>query len=93
MLGAGISGLFGGGSSEAPAPAEAAPPPPQTQATQNAWGDQPGISCEGDAKAFTKCLDEHSGNMQICNWYLEQLVRDFFAHVGIMIGWMGFDDS
>ena len=31
-------------------------------------------SCELDAKNFTQCLDQNGGNMQICNWYLEQLV-------------------
>ena len=41
------------------------------QAQQNSWGAR---SCEADAKQFTKCLDENQGNMQICNWYLEQLV-------------------
>lgn len=37
----------------------------------NAWGPR---SCEMDAKKFTTCLDENQGNMQICGWYLEQLV-------------------
>ena len=37
----------------------------------NSWGPR---SCEVDAKQFTKCLDENQGNMQICGWYLEQLV-------------------
>ena len=32
-------------------------------------------SCESDAKSFTKCMDDYQGNMQICSWYLEQLVR------------------
>lgn len=40
-------------------------------AQQNSWGAR---SCEADAKQFTKCLDENQGNMQICSWYLEQLV-------------------
>lgn len=31
-------------------------------------------SCELDAKNFTQCLDQNGGNMQICGWYLEQLV-------------------
>ncbi|OTA06428.1 hypothetical protein A9Z42_0071630 [Trichoderma parareesei] len=30
-------------------------------------------NCAGAAQNFTKCLDENGGNMQICNWYLEQL--------------------
>lgn len=37
----------------------------------NQWGPR---SCETDAKTFTKCLDDNQGNMQICGWYLEQLV-------------------
>lgn len=63
--------MFGG--SSAPAEAQAAPAPAEAQAS-NQWGDRNGVSCEADAKSFTKCLDEHQGNMQICNWYLEQLV-------------------
>ena len=31
-------------------------------------------SCDTDARSFTKCMDEYQGNMQICSWYLEQLV-------------------
>ena len=73
MLGAGISGIFGGGSSQ-PAAAEAAPPPPVTQANTNAWGDSSNVSCDADAKSFTNCMSEHRGDMQICGWYLEQLV-------------------
>ncbi|KLO84497.1 small unique nuclear receptor co-repressor [Fusarium fujikuroi] len=30
-------------------------------------------NCAGVAQNFTKCMDENNGNMQICNWYLEQL--------------------
>jgi hypothetical protein len=41
------------------------------QQEQSNWGAK---SCEVDAKQFTKCLDENNGNMQICGWYLEQLV-------------------
>jgi coiled-coil-helix-coiled-coil-helix domain-containing protein 2 len=74
-IGHAIGGFFGGGSS---APAE------QTSGTvaaqgqnqeQNSWGPR---SCEVDAKQFTKCLDENQGNMQICSWYLEQLVCNQF---------------
>lgn len=35
------------------------------------WGAR---NCEQDAKSFTQCLDQNQGNMQICGWYLEQLV-------------------
>ena len=68
-VGNAIGGLFSGGSS-APAPVEAAPAAnvqTQSQQAQN--------NCAGAAQQFTKCMDDHSGNMQICNWYLEQLVR------------------
>ncbi|PPQ96126.1 hypothetical protein CVT26_004761 [Gymnopilus dilepis] len=61
-IGHGLSSmLFGGGSaSETPAPAQAAP------AQQ-----QQGISCEAQAKDFTKCLEK--ADLPSCTWYLEQL--------------------
>lgn len=74
-VGHAIGGFFGGGSS---APAEAQPQQDNSvqaqggQAQENNWGAR---SCETDAKQFTKCLDENQGNMQICGWYLQQLVR------------------
>ena len=66
--------MFGGSSS-----------PAEQQATENAVASQVNEgssqstswsprSCETDAKTFTKCLDENQGNMQICGWYLDQLV-------------------
>ncbi|KAI1296107.1 hypothetical protein F5Y03DRAFT_398937 [Xylaria venustula] len=66
-IGHAIGGLFGGGSS---APAEASP-----QQTNAANQNQQQITnnCAGAAESFTKCMDDNSGNMQICNWYLEQL--------------------
>ncbi|KAI9740122.1 MAG: hypothetical protein M1818_004873 [Claussenomyces sp. TS43310] len=73
-IGHAIGGFFGGGSS---APVEqqhesamATQTQEQAQA-QSSWGPR---SCETDAKQFTKCLDENQGNMQICGWYLEQLL-------------------
>lgn len=69
MVGAGITGLFGGGSSSPPATESASPPPTQVQS--NSWGD---ASCEADAKAFKKCLDDYQSDMTTCGWYLEQLV-------------------
>ncbi|KAH6607293.1 hypothetical protein Trco_003606 [Trichoderma cornu-damae] len=64
-IGHAIGGLFSGGSSEpAPAPAQAQAAPQQSQQYNN---------CAGAAQNFTKCLDDNGGNMQICNWYLEQL--------------------
>ena len=87
MMGAGISGMvclslvgvghsaadrwktqFGGGSS-APSPAEQAAPAPLTAQSESGTAH-----CDADVKNFTKCLDDNNGNMQICSWYLEQLV-------------------
>ncbi|KAI9848528.1 MAG: hypothetical protein M1837_007197 [Sclerophora amabilis] len=74
-IGHAIGGFFGGGSS---APAEAQQDTNMIgseQQSTNAYGDSSfgAASCEGDARQFTKCLDENGGNMQICSWYLEQL--------------------
>ena len=68
-----------GGSSSAPAEQQQSDTGLASQANNdgyqnNQWGAR---SCENDAKTFTKCLDEHQGNMQICGWYLEQLVNLF----------------
>ncbi|KAM0255640.1 hypothetical protein ACHAQJ_005565 [Trichoderma viride] len=62
-VGHAIGGFFSGGSSE--------PAAVQTQAAPQQ--DQQYNNCAGAAQNFTKCLDENGGNMQICNWYLEQL--------------------
>ena len=62
-IGHGITGLFGGSSAPA-APAENAP----VQQQQMMAG-----ACEADAKAFTKCMDDYKGDMNVCSWYLEQL--------------------
>lgn len=74
-IGHAFGGLFGGGSSSAAEPQQA----DNSVANQandagyhnSNWGQR---SCEADAKSFTKCLDENGGNMQICGWYLDQLV-------------------
>lgn len=60
--------MFGGGSSAAePAPAQVqAAAPQQDNLSQN-------NNCASAATDFTRCMDEQNGNMQICNWYLEQL--------------------
>ncbi|EGU77104.1 hypothetical protein FOXB_12402 [Fusarium oxysporum f. sp. conglutinans Fo5176] len=46
--------------------------PVQAQAApqEQSWNQN---NCAGVAQNFTKCMDENNGNMQICNWYLEQL--------------------
>ena len=74
-IGHAIGGMFGGGSS-APAEQQQSDSAVAGQANNegyqsNQWGAR---SCENDAKVFTKCLDENQGNMQICGWYLDQLV-------------------
>ena len=73
-IGHAIGGFFGGGS----APQEqqegnfAAQHSDNAPGQENSWaGTQ---SCDADARNFTKCMDENQGNMQICSWYLQQLV-------------------
>jgi len=76
-IGHAIGGFFGGGSSQ-PAEQQQDNNAVQSQGGQaaesNSWGAR---DCGVDAQQFTKCLDENKGNMQICGWYLEQLVRYF----------------
>jgi hypothetical protein len=73
-IGHAIGGFFGGGSSQpAEQPQNSVAAQGQDAAQNNNWGAR---SCDADAKQFTKCMDENQGNMQICSWYLEQLVRD-----------------
>ncbi|KAI1811674.1 hypothetical protein GGS20DRAFT_561916 [Poronia punctata] len=67
-IGHAIGGFFGGGSSSAPAET---PAPATTNMSDN--NHQMNNNCAGAVESFTKCMDDHSGNMQICNWYLEQL--------------------
>jgi hypothetical protein len=60
-IGHGISNmLFGGGGGT-----QEAPPVQQQQEFQS------GISCEVQAKEFTKCLEK--ADLPSCSWYLEQL--------------------
>jgi coiled-coil-helix-coiled-coil-helix domain-containing protein 2 len=73
-IGHAIGGFFGGGSSAPAQQDDGAVAASSQNQDQNSWGPR---SCEVDAKQFTKCLDDNQGNMQICNWYLEQLVRIF----------------
>ena len=81
-IGHAVGSLFtGGGSSSAPAEAQQAPAAPAAQPMDNglyqsqSWGETP--ACENDVRAFRKCMDENSGNMSICGWYLDQLVCVF----------------
>ncbi|TFK19576.1 hypothetical protein FA15DRAFT_674296 [Coprinopsis marcescibilis] len=64
-IGHGLSSmLFGGGGHAAPATAEASAPPVQQQQSS-------GLSCEVQAKDFTRCLEK--ADLPSCTWYLEQL--------------------
>lgn len=71
-VGHAITGFFGGSSAPAAEqPQQNAVATQGNQAAESSWGQR---SCDVDAKQFTKCMDENQGNMQICGWYLEQLV-------------------
>ncbi|KAG4434761.1 hypothetical protein IFR05_009752 [Cadophora sp. M221] len=71
-VGHAITGFFGGSSAPAAEqPQQNAVATQGSQAAESSWGQR---SCDVDAKQFTKCMDENQGNMQICGWYLEQLV-------------------
>ena len=69
-MGAGITGLFGGSSSSAPV--EAAPQQQQVAAPTTTTQEQ-AKHCDADARNFTRCLEDNGGNMQICDYYLQQL--------------------
>ena len=66
-IGHGITGLFSGGSSAPAAPAE------NVNAAVEQQQRTAGGACEADAKAFTRCMDDFKGDMNVCSWYLEQL--------------------
>ncbi|TFK49179.1 hypothetical protein OE88DRAFT_1737376 [Heliocybe sulcata] len=72
-IGHGISSmLFGGGSARAEEPPSAQQLSEQATAAPFANQQQAaGISCEGQAKEFTKCLEK--ADLPSCTWYLEQL--------------------
>jgi coiled-coil-helix-coiled-coil-helix domain-containing protein 2 len=65
-IGHGITSLFSGGSAAAPVEQQQ----PQTPIQQQQIGAG---GCETDAKAFTKCMDDFKGDMNVCSWYLDQL--------------------
>ncbi|KAI1919196.1 hypothetical protein LOZ58_004340 [Ophidiomyces ophidiicola] len=78
-IGHAVGSFFTGGSSSAPAEAAQAPPAAASpmdnslyQANSSSSWSQGG-ACETDIKAFRTCMDEHSGNMSICGWYMDQL--------------------
>lgn len=67
-LGAGISSMFGGSSAPAAEPVQQAVAPAQQQQYQ-----EQARACDADARNFTRCLETNDGNMQICDYYLQQL--------------------
>ena len=81
-IGHGISSLFGGGSAAA---VDQVDPVLQAQAQEPVYGR----ACEGDARTFTKCLDENRGEhaMSICGWYFDQLVCFIIAGFIAMLRW------
>ncbi|RDX42444.1 hypothetical protein K466DRAFT_573108 [Polyporus arcularius HHB13444] len=66
-IGHGLSNMLFGSSHSAPAAPEAPAVPVQQQSSYQPQG----ISCELQAKEFTKCLE--SADINSCSWYLEQL--------------------
>lgn len=78
-IGHAIGGFFGGGSSQPAEVASDSAVQSQAQDGSTYQSTNYGRSCETDAKAFTRCLDENKGSdyqMSICGWYLEQLVSN-----------------
>ncbi|KAG8735259.1 hypothetical protein FRC10_010813 [Ceratobasidium sp. 414] len=67
-LGHGLSSMLFGGRTEAPPPAEYQQPVQQQQQHQQ---QNSGLSCDFQAKEFTKCME--TGDINTCGWYLEQL--------------------
>ncbi|KAI0701373.1 hypothetical protein BC835DRAFT_1411514 [Cytidiella melzeri] len=66
-IGHGLSSmLFGGSSSQVPEAAPVAQAAPVQQSYQNQ-----ALSCDTQAKEFTKCLEK--ADLPSCTWYLEQL--------------------
>jgi coiled-coil-helix-coiled-coil-helix domain-containing protein 2 len=61
VVGAGISSMFGGGSSQ-----------PQSVQEPIQQNQQPvAAQCEPDQKAFMKCLDAHPNDITPCQFYLD----------------------
>lgn len=73
-LGAGITGLFsGGGNSNAVDNGQQQQQQPATLQAQQSSNSAGGAPCELDARNFTRCLDENSGELGPCDFYLQQL--------------------
>lgn len=79
-IGHAIGGLFSGGSSAPAEPQQAAPADSQpmdsglwqSNAANTSYENSP---CATDIRNFRQCMDDHRGDMSICGWYLDQLVR------------------
>ena len=77
-IGHSIGSLFTGGSSQAEPQAQQQQQMPTaydsygSQAQQNNSYNS-GISCEADAKQFTKCLEATNNDMSACSYYLDAL--------------------
>lgn len=72
-MAAGVSSMFGGGGSSEPQQQEQQEQYPSQQYQPMAASTQNGASCEGDAKAFTQCLEATNNDMSACKWYLDAL--------------------
>ncbi|CDO92999.1 unnamed protein product [Kluyveromyces dobzhanskii CBS 2104] len=69
-IGAGMTGLFSGSSS---APAEQQQQQVAAPLQADTFQNQQASHCDVDARNFTRCLEDNSGNMQTCEYYLQQL--------------------
>lgn len=67
-IGAGLTGMFSGSSAPAEQQQQQVASPVQQQAFQ-----QEAAHCDVDARNFTRCLSDNNGNMQTCDYYLQQL--------------------
>lgn len=79
-IGHAIGGFFGGGSSSAqPAQDQYQQPvdnysQPGQMYNANASAQQDASGpCATDIKSFTNCMNQNNGDMNICQWYLDQL--------------------
>ncbi|KAL2884899.1 Mitochondrial intermembrane space cysteine motif-containing protein MIC17 [Ceratocystis lukuohia] len=74
-IGHAIGGMFtGGGNSTESSALDASPQAAAATSAPAAYNAQAQAgNCGPAVQQFTKCMDEHGGNMQICNWYLDQL--------------------
>lgn len=70
-IGAGLTGIFGG-SSQAPVDQYQDQNQLAAQQQQSNYQEQ-AKHCDADAMNFTRCLGDNNGNMQICDYYLQQL--------------------